>query len=110
MNEGQNIESFPQQQQQEPRLPKISPKFFEALNLLDGYVGKAALTRQEHATANQCFQNLMVGIESLEATAANRSQTIAALELRIKELTNSAEAAKVVPEVLAAVEKDLGKR
>jgi hypothetical protein len=53
---------------QEPRLPQIDPMTFSALSMLDGFVARAALTRQEHAEANKSLQHLVQTIEVLQAT------------------------------------------
>jgi hypothetical protein len=51
----------------EPRLPQIDPVTFAALNTLDGFVGRAALTRQEHAEANKAIQHVVQTVEMLQA-------------------------------------------
>ena len=51
----------------EARLPQIDPITFSALSTLDGFVARAALTRQEHAEANRSMQHVVQIIELLQA-------------------------------------------
>ena len=49
------------------RLPQIDPATFSALSMLDGFVAKALLTRQEHAEASKGMQHVAQTIEQLQA-------------------------------------------
>ena len=54
--------------QGEARLPQIDPVTFSALNVLDGFLARAPLTRQEHAEAAKNLQHVVQTIEVLQAT------------------------------------------
>lgn len=54
-----------------PRLPRIDPVTFSALNTLDMFVARAPLSRQEHAEANKALQHLVQTVEMLQAALSN---------------------------------------
>jgi len=59
---------------QAPRLPQIDPITFSALSTLDNFIGKAPLTRQEHAEANKSLQHIVQTIEMLQAAVKEFSR------------------------------------
>lgn len=63
----------PAPSQHEARLPQIDPVTFAALSTIDLLLGKAALTRQEHAEANKSIQHLVQTIEMLQNTVRELS-------------------------------------
>lgn len=62
---------------QEMRLPQIDATTFSALSMLDGFVARAALTRQEHAEANKSLQHIAQTIETLQAEVREFQQQAA---------------------------------
>lgn len=63
----------------EARLPKVSPKAFEAFNFIDTCLDKAPLSRQEHRRAEQCILHLLARVEELEATEQTHNALVAQL-------------------------------
>lgn len=58
---------FMQNGENEPRLPQIDPVTFAALNVIDSFLGRAPLTRQEHVEANKNMQHIVHMIEMLQS-------------------------------------------
>ena len=66
MNENTQQLQPPAQQQQQGRLPDVSPAVFEAFTFMDSVVGRATLSREEHSKAFNTLQQLLKHVETLE--------------------------------------------
>lgn len=73
--------------QEQPRLPKINIHIFEAINILDNFVARAFLSRQEHNQSVQYVQKIVRHCENIEQEnlalkAANQDLTTLIEKLR----------------------------
>ena len=79
------------QERRETRLPAIDPVTFAALNSLDGFLGRALLSRQEHVEAKRSLRHLAQSVEVLQASVKELQRQNCELQNALNDLPEMAE-------------------
>lgn len=88
-------------QQGSPRMPDIDPQMFALLTELDTFIGKAPLSRGEHAQVNNGMQTLLRRLESDKNTMAGMAARIQSLEEELARIRNATAASEAVNDALS---------
>jgi hypothetical protein len=75
----------------ETRLPAIDQVTFAALNSLDGFLGRALLSRQEHVEAKRSLRHMVQTVEVLQASVKELQRQNCELQNALNDLPEMAE-------------------